>query len=248
MTLSTGGAISGIPVAAGTSSFTVTATNSAGTDTKSYSMTIKEEIKVGEKKDVHFPRVKVYHQDQYTDVKANQWFTDTVASAFELGLMKGNSATTFSPYGDVSIAEAITMAARIHSANATGSADFVQSGQWYQVYLDYAYQNGIIDYAYYNSDVNQKATRAQFAEIFANSLPAENLYAINSISDNAVPDVPMSANYADGTYKLYRAGILTGSDATGKFNPQTYITRAEAATIAARMAESNNRVEFSLKN
>ena len=87
--------------------------------------------------------------------------------------MKGKSATSFVPYGDVTVAEAITMAARIHSIYTTGSENFVASGQWYQVYLDYAYKNGIITKAYYNSDVNQKATRAQFAEIFANgSLPA----------------------------------------------------------------------------
>ena len=246
LTLSSSGTISGTPTSAGTFGFTVTAANSAGSDSKSYTFVVKEATKTAEKVDVHFSRKTVYHQDQFSDVKANQWFTDTVASAVELGLMKGNSSTTFSPYGDVTIAEAITMAARVHSINATGSENFVQTGTWYQVYLDYAFQNGIIDYAYYNSDVTQKATRTQFAEIFAKSLPDENLYAINEIADNAVPDVSMGQSYANSVYKLYRAGILTGSDATGKFNPQTYITRAEAATILSRMAESNNRVEFSL--
>ena len=249
LTLSGNGVISGTPTSAGTFQFTVTATGKTGTRSKSYVIEVKNaNAPASAKVDVHFERKNIYHQDQFADVKANQWFTDTVASAFELGLMKGNSASTFNPYGDVTVAEAITMAARIHSINATGTESFTQTETWYQVYLDYAYQNGIISYAYYNSDVTQKATRAQFAEIFAAALPSENLYAINQIADNAVPDVSMSANYASSVYTLYRAGILTGSDALGSFNPQTYITRAETATILSRVAESNNRVGFSLGN
>ena len=139
------------------------------------------------------------------------------------------------------------MAARIHSIYTRGYEDFQQTGNWYQVYLDYAYENGIISLAYYNCDVSQKASRAQFAEIFANSMPAEGLPAINNVSDGAIPDVGMGNRYAEYVYKLYRAGILTGSDANGTFNPSTYITRAEAAAIVSRMAESNNRVPITLR-
>ena len=195
---------------------------------------------------VHFPHHATYTQGQFTDVPPEQWFTGSVADAFAFGLMKGKSATSFVPYGDVTVAEAITMAARIHSIYTTGSENFVASGPWYQVYLDYAYQNGIITKAYYNSDVNQKATRAQFAEIFANALPAEGLSPMNSVADNAIPDVKMSASYAASVYKLYRAGILAGGNAKGTFSPGTFITRAECAAIVSRMAESNNRVAFSL--
>ncbi|MBQ3404375.1 MAG: S-layer homology domain-containing protein, partial [Oscillospiraceae bacterium] len=200
-----------------------------------------------ERKDVHFEKQTIYFQGQFTDVAADQWFTKSVAAAFEYSLMKGNSETTFNPYGDVTIAEAVTMAARIHSIYTTGSENFVQGAdKWYQVYLDYAYENGIISKAYYNCDVTHKATRAQFAEIFANSLPDEALYPMNNVADNAVPDVSSSDSYAAVVYKLYRAGILTGGDANGTFSPNTYITRAECAAIVSRMAESNNRVAFTL--
>lgn len=196
---------------------------------------------------VHFEKQTIYYQDQFTDVPANQWYTPNVASAFELGLMKGNGDSTFNPYGDVTVAEAVTMAARIHSIYTTGAESFEQTGsKWYQVYLDYALENGIISRAYYNSDVTHKATRAQFAEIFAAALPSEALGAINSVADNAIPDVSISDSFAASVYKLYRAGILTGSDANGTFNPTTYITRAEAAAIVSRMAESDNRVSITL--
>ena len=198
------------------------------------------------KNEVHFPKMTVYFQGQFSDVPANQWFTNNVANAFSFGLMKGNSATTFNPYGDVTVAEAIAMAARIHSIYTTGTENFTQGTLWYQCYLDYAYQSKIISYAYYNCDVKNKATRAQFAEIFAAALPDEALSIKNSVSDNAVPDVKMKDSYSAPVYKLYRAGILAGGDAKGTFSPNTFITRAECATIVARMADSDNRVSFSL--
>ena len=198
------------------------------------------------KNEVHFPKMTVYFQGQFSDVPADQWFTNNVANAFSFGLMKGNSATTFNPYGDVTVAEAIAMAARIHSIYTTGSENFTQGTPWYQCYLDYAYKNKIISYAYYNCDVKHKATRAQFAEIFAAALPDEALSIKNSVSDNAVPDVKMKDSYSAPVYKLYRAGILAGGDAKGTFSPGTFITRAECATIVARMADSDNRVSFSL--
>lgn len=197
---------------------------------------------------VHFPRANVYHQGQFTDVSADQWYTQSVADAFELGLMKGNSTTTFNVNGNVTIAEAVTMASRIHCIYTNGSDTIVpQSGPaWYQVYLDYAYRNHIISDAYYNSDVTQIATRAQFAEIFVNSLPEEGLSPINNISDGKVPDVPMSAPYAAAVYRLYRAGILSGNDATGTFSPFSFISRVEAAALVSRMAEANSRKAFTL--
>lgn len=223
-----------------------TITASCGSASASCNVIVKGDTSQTQPQGVHFARVTVYFQDQFKDVPANQWYTDSVSEAFELGLMAGTSETTFKPYGDITIAQAVTMAARIHSTYVQDGMVFQQTGKWYQVYLDYAYEKGIIDQAYYNCDVTKRASRAQFAEILANSLPAEALQAINTVDDGAIPDVSMSASYAEYVYKLYRAGILTGSDANGTFNPTTYITRAEAAAVVSRMAESNNRVPITL--
>lgn len=196
---------------------------------------------------VHFPQVDYYVQGQFVDVPAKQWYTDGVKQSYEMGLMKGKSFGRFDPKGYVTVAEAITMAARLHSIYSTGEDNFTQSSPWYQVYLDYAFQNGIIGYNYYTSNVSKRvATRAQFAEIFAKAFPDEALSPISTVADGAIPDVPMSASYASHVYKLYRAGVLTGNDVLGTFSPDSYITRQEAATLVSRMAESNNRKSFTL--
>ena len=56
----------------------------------------------------------------------------------------------------------------------------------------------------------------------------------------------MGEEYAQAVYTLYRAGVLSGSDAAGAFRPLTSITRCEAAAIVTRMARSDARVGLSL--
>lgn len=197
---------------------------------------------------VHFPKTATYTQGQFRDVASNQWFSKDVANAVTLGLMKGNGDGTFAPTQNVTLAETITMAARIHSIYNTGAEKFKQTSgsAWYQVYLDYAYKNGIIGKTYYYANVNQKATRAQYAEILSNSLPDKALPVINKVGTNAIPDVKSNTAYANSVYRLYRAGILRGGDTLGTFFPTTNITRAESAAVVSRMAESSYRVTFTL--
>ena len=197
---------------------------------------------------VKFPKVATYKQGQFYDVSASKWYNTNVARAVEYGLMKGQGANVFSPEGNVTIAETITMAARIHSIYTTGSANFKQTSgaRWYEVYFNYAYNNKIVTAEYYWHMVNEPATRAQFAEIFAKALPAAALPAKNTVANNAIPDVPSSLSYAGAVYTLYRAGILTGSDGN-YFYPNSTINRAQAAAMASRMADSDLRMSVTLK-
>lgn len=195
---------------------------------------------------VKFPKVTTYKQGQFYDVPTSKWYAKNVASAVEFGLMKGQATNAFAPEGNVTVAETVTMAARIHSIYTTGSANFKQASgaQWYKVYYDYCYQKGILTSSYHRDIANWPVTRAQFAEIFAKALPAAALPAKNTV--NRIPDVPSSASYAGAVFTLYRAGILTGSDGN-YFYPSTAINRAQAAAIASRMANSDLRMSITLK-
>ena len=195
---------------------------------------------------VHFPAVKQYSAGQFSDVAEDDWYAAVVKAGYELGLITGMSDVAFDPKGQLTIAQTVTMAARLHSIYFNGEEDIPASdGPWYQAYMDYAYKNGIINSAYYFCDVNEAANRAQFAEIFADALPAEALAPINDIADGDVPDVGADSSYADAVYLLYRAGILQGRD-SGYFYATSNINRAEAAAMLSRMAESDNRLEFEL--
>lgn len=180
----------------------------------------------------------------FTDVGYGDWFHPYVQAVAEKGLMVGNSASTFNPLGNVTLAETITIASRLHSIYYTGEENFQQGAVWYQVYLDYAKSAGII---YPDvTDYSRQATRAQFAQIIASAFPAEALTGINDISDEEVPDVSMRMTWSEAVYALYRAGVLTGNDAEGTFAPYSNIRRSEVAAIISRMVDLEARIEFDL--
>lgn len=191
----------------------------------------------------NFTRKNTYTPGQFTDVQ-NQWFAPYVQASYEYGLVNGSSATTFSPDKNLTVAEAIKIAACMHSIYNSGSASFPAGSPWYQPYVDYALNNGIITAAY--PSYTEPATRADFAVIFANALPGEALAPINTIDDNTIPDVLMSYSYGPAVYMLYRAGILTGSDSAGTFYPNSYITRDAVAAIASRMVNATYRQTLTL--
>lgn len=194
----------------------------------------------------NFKETRSYVDGQFTDVSTNDWFAENVKKAYELGLVNGASETTFNPNADITIAETITLASRLNNTYKGSTHTFGSDDIWYQPYVDYAIQNGIIKNDEY-TDYSAKATRAQFAKIFASSLPDDALKAINTIEDRAIPDVSTSENYATAVYKLYRAGILTGNDDKGTFTPNTNIQRSAVAAIVSRMAIESMRVEKILK-
>lgn len=193
----------------------------------------------------NFKKVNSYVNGHYDDVKISDWFSPNVAEAYELGLMIGSSETYFNAKGNVTIAEAITMAARIHLIYTTGSEKFNPTTPWYQSYVDYALQKGIIKQGY--SDYGKTATRAEFAAILAGALSDDALPVINQIDDGSIPDVAANTAYGSQVYRLYRAGILAGNDSFGTFTPDSNIARAAAAAIVTRMANASLRVEVSLE-
>ena len=80
------------------------------------------------------------------------------------------------------------------------------------------------------------------------ALPYSEYTQINTIANGSLPDVDDIVFMDADTriYTLYRAGILTGSDAYGTFNPDTNITRAEVSAIISRMIDPSQRVSFTL--
>jgi transglutaminase-like putative cysteine protease len=79
----------------------------------------------------------------------------------------------------------------------------------------------------------------------AKALPDEALPELTEI--RVIPDVPRTASYAAPIYKLYNAGIVSGSDAYGTFHPASNIKRSEVAMIALNMADQSRRKAPELK-
>jgi len=177
----------------------------------------------------------------FTDVSNTDWFSGVVGKCNHYGLMLGNSETTFNPGGNITIAEAITASVRVFCLyNPTLPKPVIGTDPWYNGYVNYAVANGIIKPGDF-TDYTVPATREQMAYIFASAAGAENLTAINNYQ--WIPDVYADNPYRNEIFMLYNAGILTGSDDMGTFNPRSNITRAEAAAIIARITNISDRVK-----
>lgn len=193
--------------------------------------------------------VNAEHYSNFTDVKPDSWYYEDVDNAVRLGIINGKTETTFAPDDNLTYAEAIKLAACMYQLYKDGSVYLVPGGNpWYQIYVDYAKDHGIIteNFFYKVSNINEKATRAGYMEIFANALPDEALIGINNVPDGSIPDVPMVHESSIGIYKLYRAGILTGVDAKHNCKPEDNIKRCEVAAIITRMMDETKRVKFSM--
>lgn len=190
----------------------------------------------------------------FTDVPGNAWYAVYVNEAVELGLLKGKGEGTFAPADNMTIAEAITLASRfdflLKGEEGDPGADYDGTGPWYQPYVNYAWTVGL---PWEYSDYNAKITRAQFAHIFAmvyrnnQSVYEEaGIVPVNTVPADSIPDVSLYHPYAQDIYLLYRLGILTGSDATRAFLPNSNIQRSEVSAILMRLADQDYIQHFTM--
>lgn len=90
-----------------------------------------------------FTKTNTYTEGLFTDVPAAEWYATEVANAYELGLVAGAGEGLYQPDGNVTVAEAITMAARAAAIYAGETIDTSASGEWYTPYVNYAVSKGI---------------------------------------------------------------------------------------------------------
>ncbi len=180
----------------------------------------------------------------FTDVPKSEWYYSYVKQAFETGLINGFEDNTFRPDDSMTFAQAVKLAACMNQKYTTGSVTLTNgSPNWWDSYTAYAKQKGIINKDY---EWDSLATRAEYAEIFANALPDAALKEKNNVTDGYIPDVGITHPQASAIYKLYRAGILVGTDEIGSFDPKSNIRRSEISAILTRMMNESARQEITL--
>lgn len=191
---------------------------------------------------------------QFTDVTASDWFYDNVAALYSLGLSNGKGAADrFAPDADMTVAEALTMAARLRSLyetgdSETGPAACADGGPWYQPYAAYLKSLDVIGEEF-DACYDQAASRAQVAHILARALPSSLFTAINDqavttgyASRRYIRDVDAYTPYQQDILTLYRWGILSGADEAGSFLPNEPIQRSHVAAMLTRLAYSDLRI------
>ena len=170
----------------------------------------------------NFRKVKTYN-NEFTDVPADHWARNAVATCYEYGLMNGADAATFNLAGNLTVAEALVIAAQVDQIYKTGTTAIqpAAEGPWYQSFVDYCVNTGITKAGAF-SDFNAKATRAQMAGIFAHALPDSTFTVLSlctppdlthgvtvavpqdmlDITDPDVPEQPMFASISTGAMAM----------------------------------------------
>ncbi|MDR0325980.1 MAG: S-layer homology domain-containing protein [Oscillospiraceae bacterium] len=181
------------------------------------------------------------YDDRFTDLgwASSDGMRDWIKTMFSYNIMDGNTATTFAPSRNVTYAELITTAAKMH-AIYNGKFDQFNGAAFPDDFVAYAEANGIIEAGAYDDLLGNAefATRAAMVKIWAKILPAKEfdrtLNTFVSVSDVSEDD--------DEIIMFYEAGIVTGA-ASGGFGTDGNVTREQVAVMLARIADPKNRAE-----
>ena len=171
-----------------------------------------------------FVLLRVY-EGQFADVKDGDWFASPVVSAYEYGVLNGRGESYFAPNGNVTIAELLTIAARLRAIYTTGSDAVIPTAKeneaWYAPYVSYLKSQNLLGNSFEGFYL-LPASRAQMAGIFAFSVPEEwytepNASLVTSAysSRDYIADVTDKTPYRSEILLMYRRGLLSGMDAKG---------------------------------
>ncbi len=192
----------------------------------------------------------------FSDVSEEDWFAPYVALCVEEGLMQGTGEGRFEPEKELTDPESLTLALRLYDLQRGGAGTLKTAPEdWYEEIPWWR------DAYYTYSSLEDEAVKAAFEELlwfpehlsviirdkydptsrlhFARALDAAagELKSINQVE--AIPDTKDQA-----VLHLYRAGILTGVDGRGTFQPDGSLTRAEAAAMLIRVVDPALRISF----
>ncbi len=177
----------------------------------------------------------------FTDVDANDWYYETVKTAFEKGLMNGISDTEFGADTNVTRGMFVTVLYRMENEPVAPKLNFtdVESGVYYTEAIAWANANniakGITDTKFAPND---NITREQMATILFRYATYKGMDTmtleenLEQFTDNSeISEYAISAlNWAVGN------NVMSGKG-NGILDPKGLATRAEAAAVLVRMAK-----------
>ncbi|EHL18242.1 hypothetical protein HMPREF9628_02105, partial [Peptoanaerobacter stomatis] len=179
---------------------------------------------------------------KFKDVKDNHWAIDAIKFLAQKGIMVGTGNGNFEPNGKLSKVMLISILARIsgdeiENAEKTNFTDIPQNA-WYKNDVAWAVKIGIISVSGNKFNPNASLTRSETTVIIGKYLGNKNIKLEETnkqINFKDSKDIPASSmQYVE---KLAKYGIIKG-DASGKFNPESSLTRAETASIITRLIKA----------
>lgn len=167
------------------------------------------------------------------------WAKASIAEVAQKGLMRGTAPGLFAPEAPCDRAMLVTILFRLSKDAPVGRASFrdVPEDAYYAESVAWAKAHGIVSGTGQGRFSPQKAvSRQEMAAMIANylkykgELPADQMLAVS------YPDITDIAPWARASIAaLSQQGLLGGRD-DGRFDPKAPLSRAEMATVIAKLA------------
>ncbi|WP_134703723.1 S-layer homology domain-containing protein [Ammoniphilus sp. YIM 78166] len=174
---------------------------------------------------------------------SGHWAKQEIQQWVDEGLVRGYQDGTFKPNNSITRAEFMTMANQAIGASAKASISFsdVRAGQWYYEEVQKAQAAGYISgYTDGTMKPNSKVNRQEVAVMIAKMAQLQaNEETVLSFKDAAQVPVWSKGAIAQVAGKGYMNGY---PDQT--FQPQRFITRAEAIVTLNKLLKSNSTVIY----
>ena len=194
------------------------------------------------KPDITLPDIsKPYLDKSFTDVEGH-WAENDIYNGVENGLFTGVSDTLFEPEGTVTRAMAVTVLGRFSKDSIINSKSVftdVPTDKYYANYVSWGAENSIAkgintsEFAPENS-----VTREQISAMIVRYLNYKDITLPNaSTAIKNHSDYERISDYAkEGMAICYEMGLIKGHD-NGLIDPQGNLTRAQLASVMARLAD-----------
>ena len=215
------------PSTRNTNSTSNTTSNVAPNSTPNATVTIEEEEVAKSAPDINF-----------IDVKDNHWAIDYIRTVVQKGIMLGVDDNRFDPKGKLSRAMLVSMLARISNEKVDEIAPIegITQDQWYSKDMNWAVNAQIVQKnkdGQYNP--TEEINRSEMATIIGKYLEYKGMKLEESKKQTSFKDMEnVSEEIMNYVNILAKYEIVVG-DKTGKFNPDSLLTRAEVAVVIAKL-------------
>ena len=179
----------------------------------------------------------------FSDVNENHWFHTAVHYVYDMGMMSGTSATTFSPDLDTSRGMLVTILHRMEGSPEAAASTFadVPREAYYAKAVDWASGNGIVS-GYGGNEAgtfgpDNGVTREQLATILYRYSEKKGVdMSVRGDMSGFVDRDAISAYAKEAVAWAVGMGLVSGTG-EGHITPAGSATRAQVATILMRYQE-----------
>lgn len=162
----------------------------------------------------------------------DHWAREHIQRLIDQGIVVGYPDGTFKPDASISIAEFT----KILVTSTYTDENYIQVSPWYQVYIDKAIKEGIINVGEFN-DYTREITRFEMARMIARAgEDKEKIEIEETNSTKFADDTDITATGKKYIKAVSDVGIITGYP-NGNFGPNNEATRAEASVMLNRFID-----------